>query len=212
MVSGLPPGLSFNATTRTITGSSSAVGFYTIVLRATNASGQSVDRTVSVQFRTAATTPDQPAGSDQLSSWRPADTSALHSYVYYDGQGRVVGAVDEQQFLTETVYDDALNTQRTLRYLTPVTVAPSDTMAALKSRAGASCQTSLVQSDGFGRVRELTGLDGSTVTLNQYDEAGRLTRVVSAANTTEQRARRTFYNAFGEVTATLGGEGDAWPG
>ena len=212
VVSGLPPGLSFNATTRTITGSSSAVGFYTIVLRATNASGQSVDRTVSVQIRTAATTPDQPAGSDQLSSWRPADTSALHSYVYYDGQGRVVGSVDEQQFLTETVYDDALNTQRTLRYLTPVTVAPSDTLASLKSRAGAPRQTSLVQYDGFGRVREVTGLDGSTVTRNEYDEAGRLTRVLSAADTTEQRARRTFYNAFGEVTATLGGEGDAWLG
>src|SRR5882672_7246146 len=99
VVSGLPPGLSFNATTRTISGSASAVGFSTIVVRATNASGQSVDRTVSVQIRTAATTPDQPAGSDQLSSWRPTDTSALHSYVYYDGQGRVMGSVDEQQFL-----------------------------------------------------------------------------------------------------------------
>ena len=140
VVSGLPPGLSFNATTRTITGSSSAVGFSTIVLRATNASGQSVDRTVSVRIRTAATTPDQPAGSDQLAAWRPADTGALRSYVYYDGQGRVVGAVDEQQFLTETVYDDALNTERTLRYLTPVTVAPSDTLASLKSRAGASAR------------------------------------------------------------------------
>ncbi|WP_036504759.1 putative Ig domain-containing protein, partial [Nitrosococcus oceani] len=44
VVSGLPPGLSFDASTRAITGSSSAVGFYTILLRATNASGQSVDR------------------------------------------------------------------------------------------------------------------------------------------------------------------------
>src|SRR5262249_9421598 len=73
-VSGLPPGLSFNPTTLTITGTSSAVGFYSIVLRATNASGETVDSTMSVQIRTAAPTPDQPAGSDQLSSWRPADT------------------------------------------------------------------------------------------------------------------------------------------
>jgi YD repeat-containing protein len=212
VVCGMPPGLSFNATTRTITGTSRAVGFYTILLRATNASGQSVDRTVSVQIRTGAATPDQPVGSNELSTWRPADTSALHSYVYYDGQGRVAGSVDEQQFLTEAVYDDALNTQRTLRYLTPVTVAPSDTLASLKSRAGVPCQTSLVQNDGFGRVREVTALDGSTVTRNEYDKAGRLTRVVTAADTTEQRARRTLYNAFGEVTATLGGEGDAWLG
>jgi YD repeat-containing protein len=209
VVSGLPPGLSFDATTRAITGRSNAIGFYTIVLRAANASGQSVDRTISVQIRTAASTPDQAAGSDELSSWRPTDTGALRSYFYYDGQGRVVGSVDEQQFLSETVHDDALNIQRTLRYLTPVTVAPSDTIASLRGRAGAFRQTSLVQYDGFGRVRDVTGLDGSTVTRNEYDEAGRLTRVLSAAGTTEQRARRTFYNAFGEVIATLGGEGDA---
>jgi YD repeat-containing protein len=211
-VSGLPPGLSFDPATLTITGTSTAVGFYNIVLRATNASGGSVDRTVSVQIRTTAFTPAQPAGSDQLSSWRPSDTSALRSYVYYDGQGRVVGSVDEQQFLTETVYDDALNTKRILRYLTPVIVSPSDTMASLKGRAGTSSQASLIQYDGFGRVLETTELDGSTMTHNEYDEAGRLIRIVTAANTSEQRGRRTFYNAFGEVIATLGGEGDAWLG
>lgn len=212
VVGGLPAGLTFDVTTRAITGTSSAVGFYTIVVRARDASGQSVDRTVSVQIRAAATTPDQPVGSDQLSAWRPADPSALHSYVYYDGQGRVVGAVDEQQFVTETVYDDARNTQTTLRYLTPVTVAPADTLASLKSRAGASRQTSLMGYDGFGRVRESTGLDGSTVTRSEYDKAGRLTRTVSAAETPEQRARRTFFTAFGDVVATVGGEGDAWLG
>ena len=212
VVSGLPAGLSFNATTRTITGRSNAIGFYTIVLRAANAGGQSVDRTVSVQIRAAATTPEQSPGSHQLAFWRPADPSALHSFFYYDGQGRVVGTVDEQQFLTETEYDDALNTQSTLRYLTPVMVAPGDTMASLKSRAGASRHTSAVQYDDFGRVRDVTGLDGSTVTRSEYDDAGRLTRVLSAARTAEQRARRSFYNAFGEVVATLGGEGDAWLG
>jgi YD repeat-containing protein len=165
-----------------------------------------------VQIRTTATTPAQQAGSDQLSFWRPSDTSALRSYVYYDGQGRVVGSVDEQQFLTETVYNDALNTKRTLRYLTPVIVSTSDTIASLKSRGGASSQTSLVQYDGFGRVLESTEIDGSTLTRNEYDQAGPLIRIVTAANTSEQRARRTFYNAFGEVIATLGGEGDAWLG
>lgn len=155
-----------------------------------------------------------PAGAEgeQPSDWRPADPSALDSYLYYDGQGRVVGAVDEQQFLTETVYDDANNTQRTLRYLTPVTVTPGDDLDSLKSRAGTSLQISLIQFDTFGRVHEVTGQDGSTVTRNEYDEAGRLVRVVSAANTSEERVRHTFQNAFGEVTATLGGEGAVWLG
>ena len=61
-------------------------------------------------------------------------------------------------------------------------------------------------------MRDVTGLDGSTVTRNEYDDAGRLTRVLSAAHTAEQRARRSFYDAFGDVVATLGGEGDAWLG
>ena len=145
-------------------------------------------------------------------AWRPADLAGLHSYFFYDGQGRVIGTVDEQQFLTETVYDDALNTQRTLRHLTPVTVATGDTLASLKSRAGVAWQMSLVQFDDFGRVHETTALDGSTLMRNEYDAAGRLTRVVRAANTEEERARRTFYNAFGEVSAVLDGEGDAWLG
>src|SRR5262249_46468786 len=45
-VSGMPPGLSFDPTTLTVTGTSTAVGFYSIVLRVTNGSGESVDRTV----------------------------------------------------------------------------------------------------------------------------------------------------------------------
>jgi YD repeat-containing protein len=153
-----------------------------------------------------------PASADgnELSVWRPTDTTALHSYLYYDGQGQVVGAVDEQQFLTETIYNDALNTQQTLRYLTPVTVAPDESLTTLKSRAGVSLQISQLHYDDFGRVREVTGLDRSTVTRNEYDEAGRLTRVVSAADTSEERTRYTFYNAFGEVRASLGGEGNAW--
>jgi YD repeat-containing protein len=212
VVGGLPPGLSFDAATRTITGTSGAVGFFSIVLRATGGGGQSADRTLSVRIRTAAATPAQPAGSDQPSDWRPADTSGLRSYLFYDGQGRVVGTVDEQQFLTETVYDDALNTERMLRYLAPVTVAPGDTLSSLRSHAGLARQLSLIQFDDFGRVHEVTALDGSTVTRNEYNEAGRVTRVASAANTEEERARRTFYNAYGEVTAVLGGEGDAWLG
>jgi YD repeat-containing protein len=208
LVSGLPSGLSFDPATRTISGAAQGLGFST-VLRVANASGRSTDCTLSVRIHGVTAPSDQPTGSDQLSAWRPADPSALHSYCYYDGQGRVVGEVDEQQFLTETVRDDARDTQRTLRYQQPVTVGPDDTLATLRSRAGAFRSTSFVQYDGYGRVLAMTGPDGSTSTRNEYDEAGRVTRVISAAATAEQRARRTFFNAFGEATATLGGEGDA---
>jgi YD repeat-containing protein len=212
VVGGLPAGLSFDSATRSLTGSTSAVGFYSILLQATEAGGQSTDRTLSVRIRTAAMSLAQTTGSDQPSAWRPADGRGLRSYLYYDGQGRVVGAVDEQQFLTETVYDEALNTRRILRYLLPVVVAAADTLTSLRSRAGIALTISLVRYDGFGRIHEVTGLDGSTLTRNDYDEAGCLTRVVTAVGTNEERARRSFYNAFGEVTATLGSEGDAWLG
>src|SRR3546814_4189914 len=82
---------------------SGSVGFYGVLLRATDSSGRSTDRTLSIRILSATTSPAQPAGSDDPSAWRPADTRGLRSHLYYDGQGRVNGAVDEQPFLTETV-------------------------------------------------------------------------------------------------------------
>jgi YD repeat-containing protein len=52
------------------------------------------------------------AEADVLSAWRPASTDGLHSYQYYDSQGRVVGSVNEQGF-SETVYDAEANKQHT---------------------------------------------------------------------------------------------------
>ncbi len=149
--------------------------------------------------------------NDEPSPWRPvSDTGALRSYLYYDGQGRVAGEVDEQQFLTETIYDEELNTRQTLRYLTPISVVPGDDLASVRARAGASRRIALMQFDDFGRAREVATFDGSTRT--EFDEAGRVARVVSAAGTAEERIRSTFYNAFGDVTGIVGGEGSAWLG
>lgn len=84
VVGGLPAGLSFDSTTRLLTGSSSAFGFYSILLQATEAGGQSTDRTLSVRIRTDAMSTAQPTGSDQPSAWRPADSSGLRSYIMMD--------------------------------------------------------------------------------------------------------------------------------
>lgn len=147
-----------------------------------------------------------------LSAWRPAVTAgALHSSFFHDGQGRVIGAVDEQQGLTESVYDEEANTLQTLRFPVPVTVVPGDDLGSVRSRAGAPFQLSFVRYDDFGRVLETSALDGS-VTRHDYDDAGHLVRVVSAAGTSDERIATTSYNAFGEITATLGGEGSAWLG
>ncbi|ALI34756.1 putative deoxyribonuclease RhsA [Candidatus Nitrosocosmicus oleophilus] len=213
VLGGLPPGLSFDAITRSITGACSYEGFYSIRFQVINPNGKSTERTLSLRIhKQAMVTPNQSVGSNQVSAWLPVDTSGLRSYLYYDKQARVTGSVDEQQFLTETIYNDALNTQRTLRYMSPVVVTETDSLDSLKNRAGIPHLVSFVQYDNFGRILEVTGHDGSTLTHNEYDPVGRLIRVITARGTDEERAQRTFYNAYNEVTASLGGEGDAWLG
>ena len=173
-----------------------------------------MDRTVSVQIRAAATTP-APAGGQRsavgLAAGRHQRAAQLP--LLRRSKGRVVGAVDEQQFLTETVYDDALNTQRTLRYLTPVTVAPGDTLASLKSRAGASRQTSLVAIRRLrpsARGHRAGRLDGDA----QRVRRGRPTHARGQRRGHERAARPPHASTTPSATstATLGGEGDAWLG
>src|SRR3546814_5396119 len=48
VVGGLPHGLSFDENARTITGMSGSVGFYGVLLRATDSRGRSTDRTLSI--------------------------------------------------------------------------------------------------------------------------------------------------------------------
>ena len=145
---------------------------------------------------------------DVLVTVRPTNTDGLHSYQYYDGQGRLVGSVNEQGFLSETIYDAQANKQQSVRYMNAVVVVPTDTLATLRTKAGSAKQITTIEYDGLGRVSRSIGVDGS-VTRNEYDSAGRLVRQVSADGSTEQRASRTRYNAFGEVTGNLGGVGDA---
>jgi len=152
------------------------------------------------------------ASVDVLASWRPsASGDDRHSYQYYDGQGRLVGAVDERGYLSEIGYDMENRVDTTTRYLNFVTVGASDTLATLKTRANTgatSLDSSSTTYDTFGRVSTSTAVDG-TVTSSEYDSVGRLVRQVRGVGLSDQRASDIRYNAFGEVTGTLGGVGDA---
>jgi YD repeat-containing protein len=224
-VSGAPGWLNFDSATRRFSGSSSIVTNqnFLVIVTATDPHGGAASGSFGLSLTvkaggflrrstgsldatqvSAAIAPK----ADALSSLRPASADGLHSYQYYDGQGRVVGSVNEQGFLTETVYDAQANKQQNVRYLNAVAVVPTDTLASLKSKAGNAKQTTTTEYDGFGRVSRSIGVDG-TVMRNEYDSAGRLVRQVSADSTGEQRASRTRYNAFGEITGTLGGVGEA---
>jgi len=155
---------------------------------------------------------------DDLATWRPADTEALHSYMFYDGQNRLVGSVNERGFLTVTDYDDTANQQLSTVYLNPVTVSPGNTLDDLKTRAtagGGKSETTTTKFDSFGRVSLITAVDGTTARY-VYDAASRLVQRIDAEGqfeadgvTSAQRSTRTRYDSFGDVTGILGGRGDA---
>lgn len=162
--------------------------------------------------RAAAHRPTAAAASaplpDPLAAWRPSAGEVRSCRYFHDGLGREVARVDEAGYYSETVYDETLHLQRTLRYPQPVAVADGDTPALLRGRAGAAQQALQVEFDRRGRPIRETGPDGS-VSLREYDAAGRLVRELQAAGTPEQRGRRWRFNGFGELTGEVGGEGDA---
>src|SRR6185369_318365 len=149
---------------------------------------------------------------DVLAALRPTDLTGQHSFAYYDGAGRLVGSVDAQGFLTESVYDEQANTQQTIRYMQSVTVGASDTLSDLRTRALASSlaiksEIATTAFDGFGRVTGTTDVNG-LATSYTYDAAGRLVRQTAGAGS-DARTLLTRYDAFGEVLGTLSGEGAA---
>ncbi|WP_405060174.1 putative Ig domain-containing protein [Kribbella sp. NBC_01505] len=224
-----PAWLQFDPVTLVLSGTPTVKGLAPVELRATDSNGRTVTTGFGVDVKPgvisiAGDNPPptsskvsprtvKPAAAepveDVLAGWRPTATGALRSYLYYDGTGTAVGSVDERGFLTETVLNEETNSRQTLRYRKVVTVAPTDTLATLKAKAGSGKITTTVELDDLGRVSRLVGADG-TVTRNEYDIAGRLVREVRAFGAGDlQRGSRSRPNAFGEATGILSGVGDA---
>lgn len=142
-----------------------------------------------------------------LAELRPGAGENLESWYFYDAAGRQVGSIDEQQFVTEVVYDEASNLQRTIRYGTiyhgaAVTAATSFADVRAVAAANGVQQTTTVAYDGLGRVSQRTATDGTRTTF-EYDTAGRLVREVQARGTADERTLNTRYNAFGAVIGKL---------
>ncbi|CAN7457579.1 hypothetical protein LJR232_002921 [Aquipseudomonas alcaligenes] len=145
--------------------------------------------------------------NDTLAELRPGAGENLESWYFYDAAGRQVGSIDEQQFVTEVVYDEASNLQRTIRYGTiyhgaAVTAATSFADVRAVAAANGVQQTTTVAYDGLGRVSQRTATDGTRTTF-EYDTAGRLVREVQARGTADERTLNTRYNAFGAVIGKL---------
>jgi YD repeat-containing protein len=156
--------------------------------------------------------------TDPLNTLRPAFDEETgtdperdsHHYCFYDGQGRKIGALDAEGYLTETVYDVAGNVSQTVRYDRVLTyTAGTSTFQTLKTAAaGAVTHTTADLYDGAGRLKEETNFEG-TITRYDYDDLGRLIGTTRAATTTEARTTQTRYDLLGRVLQELTAEGSA---
>ncbi len=77
----------------------------------------------------------------------------LTSYYFYDSQGRQIGNVNEQGFLTEVEFDALNRVTYSHSYMTAVQVNPGDTLSSLTLRASAEgVRTSATHFGVDGRV------------------------------------------------------------
>jgi YD repeat-containing protein len=132
------------------------------------------------------------------------------TYYYYDGQGRNVGELDAEGYLTETVYDVAGKVTQTIRYDKVLTWSASSTLASLKTQANtspvASTRTTSYQYDGAGRVTQTINYQGTQGNL-AYDSVGNLISSQIATGTGEARLTQIRYDLLGRVGRELSGEG-----
>ena len=124
---------------------------------------------------------------------------------YFDGRGQLVGVLDAQGILAETIVDELGNTRAELRYANSITWVDGDSLTSLRSRAGSSRQLTRSAYNGLGQLATQTNVEG-TVTRFSYDEAGRLVRTEVAADTTDVRENFSRYNVFDEVIGEISGE------
>jgi YD repeat-containing protein len=145
-----------------------------------------------------------------LATLRPStDARDITERYFYDAQGRTIGVLDGENYLTEKVYDVAGHVTQSIRYDSQVTyTAGTSTFSTLKSAAnGAPTHATSYTYDGLGQVLTETNFEG-TETLYTYDVAGNVV-AVSRANgvSAEVRTARTRYDVLGRVTQELTGEG-----
>ncbi|WP_143873778.1 DUF6531 domain-containing protein [Catenovulum sediminis] len=130
--------------------------------------------TQTIRYGTEVTGDTFTSGNFDAVSTVASSGDRLNSYNFYDAQGRLIGHVNEQGYLTETIYEPALQQTRSIQYKTAVNASATSSLTSLRNSAGAS-QTSTIKYDDYGRVFQITGVDGATTT-SYYDNAGRLVR------------------------------------
>ena len=154
-----------------------------------------------------------------LDDLRPADDAEdVRSRFFHDAQGRQIGVLDSESYLTEMVFDVAGHVTSTTRYDVPLDDAGGTaTFATLRAAAVAAvtaptnpavAHTTTFEYDGLGRVTESFDFEG-VQTFTEYDEVGNVIRSTRAGSTSEARRTETRYDELGRVTQELSAQGSA---
>ncbi|BFO60919.1 hypothetical protein AVXHC21_28140 [Acidovorax sacchari] len=155
------------------------------------------------------------ARAGSLSGLRPAaSVGDAHTAYFYDAQGRRVGELDAEGYLTQSSYDANGNLATVRRYATAVgaTTAAQVTAAtrleSLLPGISAQDQVSTRTYDALNRVVLSVNAEG-TATSYRYDAMGRLVETVQAAGTPQARTTGMRYDAQGRLVGELSAQGAA---
>ncbi|MDB6162575.1 MAG: Repeat family protein, partial [Xanthomonadaceae bacterium] len=161
--------------------------------------------------RYATVCPSSQWASGTLAQLRPlTSVNDQATRYYYDARANAVGTLDAEGYLTESIFDEAGHARAQRRYATQLIWATGDTLSSLRARTWVGQHPPAYQEyrqvyNGMGQLTVQSNPEG-TVTNFFYDEAGRLVRTETAANTSDVREDYRRYNAFGEVTGEISGE------
>lgn len=159
----------------------------------------------------ASRTSGQPTASADFATLIPsAVADDQHTYRLYDGQGRAVGEVDAEGYLTEQQYDATGNVTASIRYANRVTatVTAASTLASVRPAASAQDQATYRVYDAGNRLVQSTDATG-TVTQYAYDAMGNLVGTTTAAGTAEAATASQRFDVMGRLTGSLSGIGSA---
>ncbi|QOD81731.1 RHS repeat domain-containing protein [Chromobacterium haemolyticum] len=142
---------------------------------------------------------------DSLDALRPPrDDADQRTRNLYDGAGRLVGRIDAEGYLDETVYDGQGRIAQTIRYATRV--GGGDSLTALRPAADRNDRQVLRQYDAADRLLREEHRPSGLIVRYQYDAQGQVIATTREAGD-DARSQLKRYDSQGRLSQELSGEG-----